>query len=292
MAPITAIIDKTTPGDKVIKLFYNTGNAQLGLALWSGTRDADPEDSIQAPREVGDGQYILNPSQMASVNFQGVERVFALTTTNPFKITKDDVYTLSEVSPSYQKRQDVRIGNTTIASCASDDNAWVYFSRPIGESSRDLWELNLQTSQITQLTWTHDLWINSFAAAWYDTTTGKRTVIYEGSSLVEYVVDDLTHGMPIAATGDMQRNTPVAVAFNAGTVYLYYCGRGAAGGIRRTIKTNNTWGISTPIDGPTIAQDSQLTVVRANGINHLFYVARDQNEAEDDYFAHHLDEIE
>lgn len=90
----------------------------------------------------------------------------------------------------------------------------------------------------------------------------------------------------------MQRNTPVAVAFNAGTVFLYYCGRGAAGGIRRTIRRNNTWGTSTLINSNTIAQDSQLTVVRANGINHLFYMARDQNEAGDDYFVHYRDEIE
>lgn len=130
MAPITAIIDKSTPGDKVIKLFYSTGKAQLGLALWSGTKDEDPEDSIQTPREVGNSQYILNPSQMASVNFQGVERVFALTTANPFKVTRDDRYTLSEVSPSYRThRQDIAIGNITLASCASDNNAWVYFSR-------------------------------------------------------------------------------------------------------------------------------------------------------------------
>jgi hypothetical protein len=90
----------------------------------------------------------------------------------------------------------------------------------------------------------------------------------------------------------MQRNTPVAVAFNAGTVYLYYCGRGTAGGIRRTVRRNNTWGTSTLIDGSTIAQASQLAVVRANGINHLFYVARDPDEEEDDYFVHYLDEVE
>lgn len=292
MAPITAIIDKTTPGDKVIKLFYNTGKAQLGLALSSGTKDEDPEVSIQTPQEVGNDQYILNPSQMASVNFRGVERVFALTTANPLKVTERDKYTLSEVSPSYQKhREDIEIGNTTLASCTSDDNAWVYFSKNIGDRSRQLWELNLETLQITSLIFTHDLWINSFAAAWYDTITGKRSVIYEGSSLMEYVVDDKTNGRPIAGTGDMQRNTSVAVAFDAGTVFLYYCGRGVSGGIRRTIKTNNNWGASTPIDSHPIAQDSQLTVVRANGINHLFYAARHKDEAEDVYLVHHMDEI-
>lgn len=64
--------------------------------------------------------------------------------------------------------------------------------RPIGESSRALWELDLRASQATQLIFTHDLWINSFAAAWFDTVTGKRNVIYEGSALTEYVVDDAT----------------------------------------------------------------------------------------------------
>lgn len=90
----------------------------------------------------------------------------------------------------------------------------------------------------------------------------------------------------------MQRNTPLAATFNNGKVYIYYCGRGAAGGIRRTVKVNNAWSTAVPISGPTIAQDSQLTVVRANGINHLFYVARDQNEAVEDYFVHYRDEID
>jgi hypothetical protein len=130
MAPITAIIDKTTSDDKVIKLFYNTGKAQLGLALWSGTKDPDPEDSIQTPKEVGNEQYILNPSQMTSMNFQGEEKVFALTTANPFKVTKDDVYTLAEISPSFKSLPGgIMIGNTTLASCASDNDAWVYFTR-------------------------------------------------------------------------------------------------------------------------------------------------------------------
>lgn len=127
MAPITALIDKSTPGDKVIKLFYSTGKAQLGLALWSGTEDADPENSIQPPIEVGESQYITNPSQMTSLNFQGEEKVFALTTDNPFKVTNNDKRNLSEVSP-YQKLGEVNIGHTTLASCASDENAWIYFS--------------------------------------------------------------------------------------------------------------------------------------------------------------------
>ncbi|KAF5687799.1 hypothetical protein FDENT_5089 [Fusarium denticulatum] len=297
MAPITAIIDKTSADDSVIKLFYPTGKAQLGLALWSGTKDADPEDPVQPPQDVGNGQYILNPSQMASINSQGIERVFALTTDNPFKVTRDDRYNLSEISESKQKRlASVEIGNTTLAACGNGDNAWVYYSSPMSQNTRALTELNLQTSQSTQLLWTHDLWINSFAAAWYDTVNDKRCVIYEGSFLVDYVVGSGSPGTAISSTGDMQRNTPVAVAFDNGKVFLYYCGRDnaggtAAGGIRRTIRTNGTWSTSTLIDSRTISQDSQLTVVRANGINHLFFVARDRDEEEDDYFVHYTDEI-
>ncbi|KAF5639340.1 hypothetical protein F52700_4192 [Fusarium sp. NRRL 52700] len=297
MAPITAIIDKTTTDDSVIKLFYTTGKAQLGLSLWSGTKDGDPEDPIQPPQEVGNGQYILNPSQMASISSQGVERVFALTTDNPFKVTPDDSYSLSEISESTQKRlAGVIIGNTTLAACGNGDNAWVYYSSPMSQNTRNLMEFDLQTSRSTQLLWTHDLWINSCAAAWYDTVNDKRCVIYEGGFLVDYVVDSGSPGTAISSTGDMQRNTPVAVAFDNGKVFLYYCGRGLVGssqggGIRRTIRTNGIWGNSTLIDSRTISQDSQLTVVRANGINHLFFVARDRNEEEDDYFVHFRDEI-
>lgn len=187
-----------------------------------------------------------------------------------------------------------------------------------GTNTRRIMELNIQTSRSTPLTFSTDLWINSFAAAWYDTMTKKRTVIYESSSLMEYCVDDDTcesstmiyysptelltivffqpvDGKPINGTGDMQRNTPMAVTFNDGRVYLYYTVTGAvgvAGGIRRVIKSNNSWGSTAPIEGPVVARNSQLAVVRANGINHLFYVARDEDPERGDYIVHHRDEIE
>jgi hypothetical protein len=90
----------------------------------------------------------------------------------------------------------------------------------------------------------------------------------------------------------VQRNTPLAVAFEAPKVYLYYCGRSVPGVIRRTIRTNNTWGSATTLECPTIAQDSQLSVVRVNGVNHLFYTARNQEEEGDDYFVHFKDKID
>ncbi|KAJ4007415.1 hypothetical protein NW752_007605 [Fusarium irregulare] len=287
MAPITALIDKSIHGDKVIKLFYCTGKAQLGLALWSATEDADPEDSIQPPTEVGEGQYITNPSQMTSINLQGEEKIVALTTENPFKVTDKDRRNLSEVSP-YQKLSEVDIGHTTLTSCSSDDNAWIYFSGPLG-NARSLFERQIGSSQSTQLIFSHDLWINSYAAAWYDTEAGKRKVIYEGSFVVEYTVGDQNPIAAVTSTGDMQRNSPLAVAFDKGTVYLYYCGRTTSGGIRRTKKVNGTWSTSVTIGSATIAQDSQLACVRANGINHLFYVARDEDESKDEYFVHYLD---
>ncbi|KAG9497381.1 hypothetical protein J7337_010241 [Fusarium musae] len=287
MAPITAIIDKTSADDSVIKLIYATGKAQLGLSLWSGTKDADPEAPIQPPQEVGNGQYILNPSQMASINFQGVERVFTLTTENPFKVTPQDFHNISEISESKQKTlASVPIGNTTLAACRNEDNAWVYYS-----NGRCFMEYNLQTSQRTELAGTFGLWINSFAAAYYDPATDRRCLIYETSSLVEFVVGSDQPASAIQQASDMQRNTPVGVVFENGKVFLYYCGRGDSGGIRRTIKTENGWQNSTLIDSRTISQDSQLTVVRANGINHLFFVARDQTEDEEEYFVHYPDEI-
>ncbi|RBR14473.1 uncharacterized protein FIESC28_07709 [Fusarium coffeatum] len=99
MAPITALIDKSTAGGKVTNLFYCMGKAQLGLALWSGTEDADPEEPIQPPTEIGEGQHITNPSQI------------------PFKVTDKDKRNLSEVSP-YQKLGEVDIGHTTLTSCS------------------------------------------------------------------------------------------------------------------------------------------------------------------------------
>ncbi|KAM0385196.1 hypothetical protein ACHAO7_011826 [Fusarium culmorum] len=288
MAPLTALIDKSTPGDKVIKLFYCTGKAQLGLALCSGTDDKDSEGSLQPPTQVGDDQYITNPSQMTSINFQGAEKVFALATDNPFKVTDRDTRNLAEVSSSYSRLGNVNIGHTTLTSCTDGDNAWIYFSGPLGET-RALFERQIGTSQSTQLIWTHDLWMNSFACAWYDDQIGKRKIIYEGSSLMEYTVGDQTPVAPVTSTGDMQRNTPLAVAFDSGVIWLYYRGRTTSGEIRRTTKVNDTWGQAQTIGSAIIAQDSQLSVVRANGINHLFYVARDQDESKDDYFVHYLD---
>lgn len=128
MAPLTALIDGTTSGDNLIKLFYATGKAQLGLAIWSTAAEDDPNDAVKPPQDVGEGQYIVNPSQMASTNFQGEDLVFALTTDNPFRVTRLDAYNLAQVSPSYQTRLQIGMGNSTLAACASSDDAWVYYA--------------------------------------------------------------------------------------------------------------------------------------------------------------------
>ncbi|ODA76477.1 hypothetical protein RJ55_07747 [Drechmeria coniospora] len=264
MVALAAIVNKGVPGDKSISLFYNTGKAQLALSLRSGTQDDDdPTQAWAADADDYDG-YILNPSTMGGATYRGREFVIAVTMPKldpgapPFS-------RISIVSPVYQKLVNIQLENNNVAVCSSDDDAWVYF----------VTQVDLPAVQ--------NAFANSSLAAWYDPVEKKRHVVFESSALMEYIVGDASAGF-VGATGNMKRNTSIAVSYWDGKAYLYYYDGTYA--VQRIVK-NGTWGGAQAVANcPKISEDSQIAVVPGNGINHLFFVAKDSGAAESDFFTH------
>ncbi|KYK58973.1 hypothetical protein DCS_00100 [Drechmeria coniospora] len=278
MVALAAIVNKGVPGDKSISLFYNTGKAQLALSLRSGTQDDDdPTQAWAADADDYDG-YILNPSTMGGATYRGREFVIAVTMPKldpgapPFS-------RISIVSPVYQKLVNIQLENNNVAVCSSDDDAWVYFVTGTGSKPRALKEVNIATGSQVDLPAVQNAFANSSLAAWYDPVEKKRHVVFESSALMEYIVGDAS-----GATGNMKRNTSIAVSYWDGKAYLYYYDGTYA--VQRIVK-NGTWGGAQAVANcPKISEDSQIAVVPANGINHLFFVAKDSGAAESDFFTH------
>lgn len=129
MTAIAAIVNKAVEDDKVINVFYNTSKAQLGLCLESGTANDDqPSGQWETGNDDYNG-YILNPSQMAGINYRGLQFVAAVTMP---KLGQNETQTsnqISLVSPVYQELTTTTLDHVRIAMCASpdDDQGWLYY---------------------------------------------------------------------------------------------------------------------------------------------------------------------
>ncbi|KAJ8123819.1 hypothetical protein ONZ43_g318 [Nemania bipapillata] len=131
--------------------------------------------------------------------------------------------------------------------------------------------------------------------AWYDPEENKRHVVFQGSGLSEYIVEDDTYNVFVATYGP---NTTLAAVYSSATkkAYVYYLDSAQA--IQRVVKTGITWGVSTPVSSALkVAAGCQLTVVNANNINHLFYTAQNQSSSSGaeasgfDLFTHFRDPV-
>lgn len=76
---------------------------------------------------------------------------------------------------------------------------------------------------------------------------------------------------PISNATDAEDKTTLAVKYVKGKAYLYYTHKKE---LRRIVKDSDGWGTSGSVKGAhKVDADSQITVVSANGYNHLFYVS-------------------
>ncbi|KJZ67943.1 hypothetical protein HIM_12667 [Hirsutella minnesotensis 3608] len=294
MPALTAIVNKAVAGDRSISLFYNTSNAQLGLLSQSGTQDDDANEELTWA--AGNDDYpgvIMNPSQMSSSLYQGLNFVFAVTTPKSDSATSQSTNQVSIVSPVYKKLAITLPGNISVTSCSADDGGWVYFTNRYTTDTTTVQEVDLRTGRTTNFLSTSSSWINTSLAAYYDPTKKDRFVVFEASSLMELSANKQQIQF-IGATGNMLRNTPLAVSYHDGKAYLYYCQMGDRA-LYRIVKNGETWGIASQVaDAPTIDEASQLAVVTANGFNHLFYVAQSGAQSEPTatgYFTHVRDSL-
>ncbi|PHH93132.1 hypothetical protein CDD83_512 [Cordyceps sp. RAO-2017] len=287
MPALAAIINKAVPDDKEILLYYNTGEGQLAISTESGTSDDSQAENFRVSADDAFNSYILNPSQMGAAQYQGQNYVAAATMPSLDPGAVQTTNQISLLSPTYRKLGEMSLGNVSVAMCSIGDQAWVYYTETIRV-------MDLKDFSIKELRSTNDAWLNTSLSPYYDPVKKQRHIVYEGSTLMDYNVDLETTEF-IQTVGNMQRNTPVAVSYHDAKLYVYYLGRGQPG-VQRAVKDSNGWGVAVPVSGaPSVAESSQITVVTANGFNHLFYVAADEPESAgtkaSKYFTHIRDHL-
>ncbi|KAI1277737.1 hypothetical protein F5Y07DRAFT_362790 [Xylaria sp. FL0933] len=296
MTAIAAIVNKAVEDDKVIIVFYNTSKAQLGLCLESGTSD---DDQPSGRWETGDGDYngcILNPSQMAAVNYRGLQFVAAVTMP---KVGPNETQTsnqISLVSPVYQQLTTTALDHVCIAMCANSDGdqGWLYYYDGTDPTERTLMEFSLRTGKSATYSSANVVKPSSSLAAWYDSDKKQRHVIFEGSGLSEFIVEENAYSVFAAS---YRPNTPIAAVYSKHTkkAYVYYVDDSLS--IQRIVKRESGWGNPEALRGPSkVAEACQLTVVNANDYNHLFYIAKDSSNnvggASYDPFEHWRDPVD
>ncbi|KAI1457413.1 hypothetical protein F4805DRAFT_457783 [Annulohypoxylon moriforme] len=282
MPAIAAIVNRAVAGDKNINLFYNTSSAQLGLGFKSGTNDDDPQAEWAAESTDYAG-HIFNPSTIASDYYRGNQLVIAVTDPK-VEDGHPTANQVSMVSPIYKKLASTSLQNKTVSMCSSGNTAWVYYLDGSAPGQMRLKEYNVENGNVSTFLQNQDVSLNCSLAAWYNPDTAERLVIYQ--EVVEGHLKEFNtvtkQSWDIDGTGDAKDLTTMGVSYSKGKVYLYYTD--SKNNIRRVIKDEDGWGSPHTISGIPKVGTSQLSVVAANGNNHLFYVSEDSSSPWDDFF--------
>ncbi|KAL7951068.1 hypothetical protein V8C42DRAFT_308426 [Trichoderma barbatum] len=292
MAALAAIYNPLAPKDRSVNLFFNTGNAQVALTLKTGTDGSDENDVYISGDDDYPG-YILNPSEIAGGSFRGVHHVIATTVPLVAKGGSVTNNQISLVSPVYKKLNTTALANKNTSFSSSDKAAWAYFLDGAANNQTKLKEYNFVTGHTATYLPNGDIRLNSSLAAYYNTKTGQRFIIYQEvnqNHLKEYNISN-GQSYDIQDSEGAIAGTTIAATYDNDKVYIYYVDGGA--NIRRIIKTGaSDWSGNHLVENASkINIPGQLTVTTANGFNHLFYVSVD-NSLADNEFTHVADEIQ
>ncbi|KAJ1323714.1 hypothetical protein MN608_10959 [Microdochium nivale] len=289
MGGCTAIVNKAVTGDKSVELFYGTENLQLGLAL----RTTDNSDAnalkLFVSKSTDTRGNIKNPSRLGSAAYYGVNIVVGVTEgkSNNDGPSND----ISIVSPVYRPLASTELVNNSVAICVNDKGTagWVYYVAGASTNTFTIKEYRLDSFSASTAGGSTKVLEGTSLAAYFDPTTRKRFVIYqdsEKSGFYELNVEEKDTDN-IQNSSDALSGTTIAVTTCNGVVYLYYTDRDYV--LRRVDKKGGKWRRSDDLEASSkVGATSQLTVVTANGSNHVFYVADGDNE---DIFTHYIDDI-
>ena len=117
---------QNVPDDKAIEVFYSTDTSNLGLQLRDKTTDDDDSPLMFHSTSNEPAGNLVNPSQLTSTVMKSVNAVFGFTKQ---KATDSKKLDISLVSPVFEMVASTEDTNKTIASCCSDDKAWIYYLR-------------------------------------------------------------------------------------------------------------------------------------------------------------------
>ncbi|EFY85734.1 hypothetical protein MAC_08204 [Metarhizium acridum CQMa 102] len=287
------------PNEVAIQVYFTTGFDTVGMALYDKTTDSNNSEIVQSSEADPTGNLIFS-SQLASTMLMSFNAVFGFTKQLDPKSPKIDV---SIVCPVYQTVAATEGTNTTIASCSSPENTWVYYLRLFLLSGADQDSLRIIQSQvgkeITSITLeANDVRVGSSLAAYFDVEEHVPFVIYQHEvdgnddvrQLYEYSMGSqsckepkprprvknfclrLTHSLAIRIqnTDDAAKLTSVAAVHFHRMTYLYYMANDNE--LRVITKVKGKWGTSSAVSGANMVNDSsQITAVSSGEANHVFY---------------------
>ncbi|KAH7216161.1 hypothetical protein DER44DRAFT_857070 [Fusarium oxysporum] len=203
---------------------------------------------------------------------------------------KDDdgeSHNVSVISPKYISLDKTEKHNSTIASCFSECDSWVYYFKG-AQDDRILVECHPVLGESHEIDDTIQIDSNSSLAAYYDAENERRSVIIQGASnstFYEYYPEGDGDTQRLKYTDDARAGTPLAAVYVNGNVYLYYTNR--SNELRIVTKQiGRSWGSPQEVQGSPVDTASQLTVVASEKGNHLFYVAEGSDESEINHVLH------
>ncbi|KAI0890542.1 uncharacterized protein GGS22DRAFT_151188 [Annulohypoxylon maeteangense] len=284
MPAVAAIVNQAVAGDKNINLFYNTADAQLGMAFKNGTNVDDPQSAWAADATDYKG-YIFNPSTIASDYYRGNQLVIGVTEPR-VEEGKPTTNQISLLSPIYRKLAMTALQNKNVSMCSSGNSAWVYYLDGSAPGQMRLKEYNVENGNVSTFLQNQDVTLNCSLAAWYNPTTYERLVIYQ--EMVEGHLKEFNtvtrQSWDIDGTDNAKDLASMAISYTNGKAYLYYVD--SNDNIHRVIKDESGWGEPRTVAGIPKVGTSQITVVAANSYNHIFYKSQ-ESTMEDDFFHAH-----
>ncbi|KAI1802211.1 hypothetical protein F4811DRAFT_573199 [Daldinia bambusicola] len=278
MAALAAVVDTDAVGDKSISLFYNTSGAMFALSIQSSMDSQSETDETWETTDDHYNKYILNPSSIAAAYYRGLKFVVALTMPKQGD-PQNDVH-ISIISPICQDLLPGTFENNHVGLGTTPDGnqGWLYYLVDVSNNVKNVMEFDLATKQSVALNAITQVMNNSSLAPWYDPEQSQRHVIYEAGAILDYAIGALTPvTLPIS---DFARNTSIGVTYSSSTkkTYVYYYDVYQT--LKRCVYNGTSWALPEAVSGtpPLVAENSQVTVVEANGSNHIFYIAKDTGE--------------
>ncbi|KAF4439606.1 serine proteinase [Fusarium austroafricanum] len=297
MPGIASIYTTDALDGKKLHVFYTATNNHLAFEYRDEGRVNDSPETLISSNEDIPG-IILDNSQITSSYLIGTQIVTGFTKKRKDGATvaangvveyDDKFHSVSVLSPVYFSLDKTQKDNLTIASCNSDNDAWVYYFNERGTpEDRLLVETHVNSGEQHEVDDTISIDKHSSLAAYYDPENDRRSVIIQSSSnstFYEYIPEGDGDTQHLKYTDDAQSGTTMAIAYVNGTVYLYYTNRSQE--IRVVTKqVGKSWGSPQEVKGSQVDAASQLTVVASEKGNHLFYVAKGHPKSKINHVLH------
>ncbi|KAI0447282.1 hypothetical protein F4803DRAFT_546496 [Xylaria telfairii] len=289
MSAVTAILNQhpAAPDNHKINVFYSATNNCLAVQQRNENDGRDPNNDLYEPAGTDQPGHISNPSSLASVDYRGVSHIFGFVQQVASQPTKHDIAILS---PVYRPIRSTQIYNTSITAASVSEKASVLYLTGGNGNSLHIEEKILSSEQARQWTNHAPILAGSALAAYYLKTEGEPQhirVIFQGEIENKlYDLDREAGSQEIENTSAKPRSS-LATTVAGDRVYLYFVNQ--HGQLQRVIKDGKTkrWGSPSAVkDTPIAADATQLAAVSFGEINHIFYSARDQLQAD---FQHVFD---